>query len=97
MAHIVDMSGGLHCRKCPVSATLTRKGGLSFDGAGCVDLAGSEWGKMGEFEYCPTMGALLHPNLVTTGYTHRDDILAKVAQEREAAEKRKDGHDPQTP
>lgn len=45
--------------------------------------AGTEWENEGQYEFCPTLAALVGPNATMPGHTHRAEILAQIEKVRE--------------
>jgi hypothetical protein len=74
------------CPKCPVVVHETA-GGWRFDPpTGCVDLRDTEWGANGEFQWCPTLAAVMPDEVFWPGQSHRDHVM-QVAEQAHTREK----------
>ena len=84
------------CPKCAVVAQSTSSGRWRFEPpAGCLDLRGTEWGKKGQFEWCPTLAAVMPPEFFLPGQSHRDHVL-RVVEQAQLTASEKSEKDPKT-
>jgi hypothetical protein len=75
------------CPKWSVVVYKTASGAWRFDPPnGCVDLAGTEWGAKGEFEWCPTLAVAMPDEVFWPGQSHRDHVM-QVAEQGQAQRK----------
>jgi hypothetical protein len=71
------------CPKCTVVAYETASGGWRFEpSSGCIDLRSTDWGKKGEFEWCPTLAVAMPDEVFWPGKSHRDHVMQTVEQAR---------------
>jgi hypothetical protein len=47
-------------------------------GFGCVDLQGTEWARMGQLQWCPTLAQMMSQEVVWPGVMQRDKVLAEI-------------------
>jgi len=77
----------IKCPKCPVTVNVV-PGGWTFEPAtGCVDLAGTSFGKNAQLEWCPTLAAAMPKDTIWPGRAQRALIEEEIAVAR-ASKKR---------
>jgi hypothetical protein len=71
------------CPKCGVAVHFSLRGWTFDPFPICSDLAGTEWGKAGEYEWCPTLAAAM-TDTIWPGKSHKADVEAEIAKVRSA-------------